>query len=84
MMGLYVANVSFQQAIRHQSADVGPRCMLPRPCRVHTRPGRMRCVAVAPSTVDSKTRPGEKKGNRRFFSTIRNIFCTYPEPRPLY
>ena len=63
-MGLYVANISFQQATRHHPADVVPRCMLPRPCRVHIRSGRMSCVAAAPSTVDSKTRPGEKKGNR--------------------
>ena len=62
-MGLYVANLSFQQAVRHHPADVGPRCMVPRPCRVHHRSGRMRCVAAAPSTVESKTRPGEKKGN---------------------
>ncbi|CAK0782606.1 hypothetical protein CVIRNUC_005810 [Coccomyxa viridis] len=62
MMGLYVANLSFQPATRHHPADVAPRSMFPRPCRVHNRSGRMRCVAAAPSMVDSKTRPGEKKG----------------------
>ena len=84
MMGLYVANLSFQPATRHHPADVAPRSMFPRPCRVHNRSGRMRCVAAAPSMVDSKTRPGEKKGNGVICTIKQSSFSLYLEPRPLY
>ena len=81
-MGLYMANFSTQHATRHHSADVGPRCMLSRPCRVHIRSGRMRCVAAAPSTVDSKTRPGEKKGRSRILHKRFDYSFPANQPRP--
>ena len=51
-----------QRPLVHHSASAHRNSISAHRVRAHLRTSRMRCVAAAPSTMDSKPRPGEKKG----------------------
>ena len=63
-----------------QSASVGMMGSSGHRCRAHLRTSRMRCVAAAPSTVDSKPRPGEKKGMFKILNIALDVLMLALQP----
>lgn len=61
-MGPFAGMSLAQSSLMRQSAPLRSIGSSVHTCRAHLRTSRMKCVAAAPSTVDSKPRPGEKKG----------------------